>query len=83
MRFHDDDPLFDGIPSGTDFYFVHSYHFLPADNLIGTAVTPYCGEFVSAVRAGNVAGVQFHPEKSQKPGMRLLRNFLSFEAGDA
>lgn len=69
-------PLFDGIPDGSDFYFVHSYHFLPADAGGALATTPYCGSFVSAVAGGNVSGVQFHPEKSGHAGFLLLKNFL-------
>ncbi|MDD5217749.1 MAG: imidazole glycerol phosphate synthase subunit HisH [Candidatus Omnitrophica bacterium] len=68
--------LFDQIPSGTDFYFVHSYHFVPHDPANILAETPYCGRFVSAVMADRVFGVQFHPEKSGKPGFALIRNFL-------
>lgn len=70
------DPLFQEIEPGRDFYFVHSYHFVcrcPDDVL---ARTPYCGDFVSAIRRANIAGVQFHPEKSQRAGFQLLRNFL-------
>lgn len=69
--------LFDQIDSGRDFYFVHSYHMVceNEDNIIAT--TPYCGNFVSAVQKQNIFGVQFHPEKSQKAGFALLRNFLS------
>ena len=70
-------PLFEGINSGTDFYFVHSYHFVPENLESVLATTPYCGGFVSAVGSGNVFGVQFHPEKSSRPGFHLLRNFLS------
>jgi glutamine amidotransferase len=69
-------PLFEGIAAGTDFYFVHSYRFAPAEGESALAVTPYCGGFVSAVSRENVAGVQFHPEKSGRPGFALLRNFL-------
>ena len=69
--------LFDGIPSGADFYFVHSYHFCPEDASHIAARTPYCGGFVSCVRRAHIFGVQFHPEKSQKLGLRLLRNFMS------
>jgi len=72
--------LFDGIESGKDFYFVHSYHFLCAREHNVVARTPYCGGFVSCVQDNHVFGVQFHPEKSQKPGLRLLENFLSTEA---
>ncbi|MBN2311725.1 MAG: imidazole glycerol phosphate synthase subunit HisH [Candidatus Hydrogenedentes bacterium] len=69
--------LFEGVASGTDFYFVHSYHFRCADSADAAACTPYCGGFVSCVHRGPVFGVQFHPEKSQKPGLRLLSNFLA------
>ena len=69
--------LLDGIAPGTDFYFVHSHHFDPADESDILARTPYCGGFVSAVGRGTVFGVQFHPEKSQNPGFALLRRFLA------
>lgn len=69
--------LFRDLPSGKDFYFVHSYALKcrrPGDVL---ATTPYAGGFASAVGRDNIWGVQFHPEKSQKPGFQLLRNFLA------
>jgi glutamine amidotransferase len=72
-----DSPLFRGIASGRDFYFVHSYHFRPRDESNVLARTPYAGGFVSAVQSGSIWGVQFHPEKSQRPGFQLLKNFLS------
>jgi imidazole glycerol-phosphate synthase subunit HisH len=72
-----DSPLFDGIPPGTDFYFVHSFHVECADTTQVLATTPYCESFVSAVQRGRAFGVQFHPEKSQQWGLRLLRNFLA------
>jgi glutamine amidotransferase len=69
-------PLFDGIPNGTDFYFVHSYHLhCPEPNVV--ARTPFCGNFTAVASIGSVTAVQFHPEKSQKPGFRLLTNFLA------
>ncbi len=68
--------LFTEVPDGTDFYFVHSYHLAPSRPADVVARTPYCGGFVSAVASGPVYGVQFHPEKSQKLGFRVLRNFL-------
>lgn len=71
-------PLFRGIGSGKDFYFVHSYRFHCADAADALAATPYCGGFTSAVARGHVMGVQFHPEKSQKTGFALLRNFLEY-----
>jgi glutamine amidotransferase len=68
-------PLFAGIESGSYFYFVHSYYAIPEDPQDIAAVTPYGVEFASAVQRGNVYAVQFHPEKSQEKGLRLLRNF--------
>jgi len=70
-------PLFDGIRPGADFYFVHSYQFQCADAAVVAGTTPYCGGFASVVADRNILGVQFHPEKSQKPGFRLLKNFLA------
>jgi glutamine amidotransferase len=68
--------LFNGIPDNTDFYFVHSYHFVPEDKDVIVATTPYCGEFVSVVCHKNIHGVQFHPEKSVPAGLILLQNFV-------
>jgi glutamine amidotransferase len=70
-------PLFRDIPSGKDFYFVHSYHFVCKNQEDILSLTPYCGNFVSAVNRTNVMGVQFHPEKSLQIGLKLLSNFLS------
>lgn len=70
-------PLLDGVPSGKDFYFVHSYHFAPATETDVIGTTPYCGRFVAAVQRGNVFGVQFHLEKSQRAGFQVLHNFLT------
>jgi glutamine amidotransferase len=71
-----DATLFAGIAPGVDFYFVHGYHLdaVEADDVQGR--TPYCSGFVSAIGRDNLFGVQFHPEKSQKAGFRLLANFL-------
>jgi imidazole glycerol-phosphate synthase subunit HisH len=72
-----DHPLFRDIPDGTDFYFLHSYHLRCRNPGEVLAHTPYCGRWVSAAARGNIQGVQFHPEKSQAMGLKLLRNFLS------
>lgn len=70
--------ILDGIPSGKDFYFVHSYHVVPDDPRSIVAQTPYCGGFASVITGGaKLFGVQFHPEKSQKNGFKLLRNFIA------
>jgi glutamine amidotransferase len=76
-----DAALFQGIPAGTDFYFVHSYQFVPTEAKSQLARTDYCGGFISAVSFGTVFGVQFHPEKSSRHGLRLLRNFLTIRGG--
>lgn len=73
-----DHPLFAGLLPSSDFYFVHSYKFTCTASSDALAQTPYCGGFTSAVARGHVMGVQFHPEKSQKAGFALLRNFLAF-----
>lgn len=75
--FDQDSPLFQGIPTGKDFYFVHSYHFSCLHPQNALAHTPYCGGFISVVGKDNILGVQFHPEKSQRLGFQILRNFLS------
>ncbi len=77
VRYRRDSPLFSAILEGSDFYFVHSYHFKPRKLDDVLAVTPYCGEFVSVVGRANIFGVQFHPEKSQRVGFQLIRNFLA------
>ena len=68
-------PLLDGIADGAHFYFVHSFHAVAErrDDVLG--VTEYGEAFPAIVQRANVAGVQFHPEKSQDAGLRLLRNF--------
>ena len=69
--------LFRGVRPGADFYFVHSFHVDVSDEAQVLARTPYCGQFVSAAERDNVFAVQFHPEKSQKAGFQVLRNFLA------
>jgi glutamine amidotransferase len=71
-----DCPLFDGIPSGTYFYYVHSYHPQPEDDSIVVGRTDYGRRFACAVHRDNVFATQFHPEKSQTAGLRLLTNFV-------
>jgi glutamine amidotransferase len=69
------DPLFHGVESGTEFYFLHSYYFCcndPADEL---AATEYGIPFTSAAKRGAIRGVQFHPEKSHQAGVQVLKNF--------
>src|SRR5258705_564837 len=68
-------PLFSGLETDAKFYFLHSYYFECARSQDVAAVADYGFEFGSAVSAGNVHGVQFHPEKSHHYGIRLLKNF--------
>ena len=69
-------PLFRGIPSGSYVYFVHSFFPKPADESLVAARTIYGETFASAIWKDNVFATQFHPEKSQKIGLQLLKNFL-------
>ena len=73
------DPLVQGIPQGSDMYFVHSYAFYPSDPAHGLGISDYGGTFTSVVGSGACYGVQFHPEKSQRMGQRLLKNFLALQ----
>jgi glutamine amidotransferase len=68
--------LFGGIPDLTDFYFAHSYAFVPDDPAHVLATTVYGIPVTAAVRCGHIWGTQFHPEKSSRAGFRLLRNFI-------
>ncbi|HEV2000474.1 MAG TPA: imidazole glycerol phosphate synthase subunit HisH [Xanthobacteraceae bacterium] len=75
-------PLFEGIslgPRGLHAYFVHSYNLKPADKGDLVAEADYGGAITAAVARGNVAGTQFHPEKSQKLGLAVLANFLRWK----
>ncbi len=71
-------PLLRDVPDGSYVYFVHSYYCAPRDDIVTLATTDYGIDFVSIVACGNVFGVQFHPEKSQNVGLRMLRNFVTF-----
>ncbi|BCX49413.1 imidazole glycerol phosphate synthase subunit HisH [Haloferula helveola] len=74
---HPDDPIWDGLGEAPYFYFVHSYYPEPEDPELVAMWTEYEGvRFASAIRRGNLLATQFHPEKSQQAGLRLLENFL-------
>lgn len=72
-------PLFAGLPAPAYVYFVHSYHAVPADGKVVTAVTQYGGQVTAAVGRGNLQAVQFHPEKSGTVGLKILENFKELE----
>jgi imidazole glycerol-phosphate synthase subunit HisH len=69
-------PVFDEIADGTHAYFVHSFHFAVADNADLLATADYAQALTAAVARDNMVGTQFHPEKSQAAGLRLIANFL-------
>ena len=71
-------PLFDGLSGGTHMYFTHSFALFARNEADVAALTNHGGPVVAAVVRGHVAGVQFHPEKSQAAGARLLTNFLNW-----
>lgn len=75
VRHDENNPLFKDIPQNSYFYFVHSYYAPITDEKNIAGVTEYGVEFISAVSENNIFGVQFHPEKSQKAGLKLLENF--------
>jgi glutamine amidotransferase len=75
LQFHRRPPVFQGVEEGAHFYFVHSYYVAPRDADVVATNTDYGGTFCSSIWRGNVFGVQFHPEKSQAAGLRLLKNF--------
>jgi len=70
-----DAPHLADVPDGSFFYFVHSYHVVPTDKAVAATTTDYGIEFVSSVWKDNVFATQFHPEKSQEMGLRILKRF--------
>ena len=70
-------PLLHDVADGSYAFFVHSYYCVPHDSEIVLATTEYGAEFASIVGRGNIFGAQFHPEKSQSVGLKMLENFAS------
>jgi imidazole glycerol-phosphate synthase subunit HisH len=70
--------IFDGVPSGAHFYFVHSYYPTTTDSSLQVATCTYGVTFPAAIGRGALFATQFHPEKSQRWGLRLLENFAAF-----
>ena len=73
-------PLLAGIEDGAFFYFVHSFYCEPSDEAVVIGETEYGAPYASAIAEGTICGAQFHPEKSQASGLRLLKNFASMMA---
>lgn len=76
VTFTREDRLLKGIPAGSEFYFIHSYYFQcdNSNNILG--ITEHGIIFPSIINNGNIYGVQFHPEKSQESGLKMLKNFI-------
>ncbi len=72
-------PVFKGVPQGSEFYFVHSYYPKPAATKHVACVTEYGFSFASGVAFRNLVAVQFHPEKSGPPGLRIIENFCRWD----
>lgn len=74
---HPEDPVWKGMGEDPYFYFVHSYYPQPEDDSLAAAFCTYGVRFAAAIRRGNLVATQFHPEKSQKLGVKLLENFVA------
>lgn len=77
INFKKDSKLFKDISDGEFFYFVHSYYVSSADDDVVLATTNYSVDFTSVIEKGNLFGCQFHPEKSQAVGLKVLENFIN------
>ena len=75
-------PIFEGVPNGANFYFVHSYYGQPEDHSVVAAETEYGIPFCSFLARGNLVATQFHPEKSGDLGLRIYSNFLRSAGGE-
>jgi glutamine amidotransferase len=78
LKVTNDSPILEGI-DGEYFYFVHSYHVIPDDEKIIAGVCEYGGEVVASLSQNNLFSTQFHPEKSGKSGLKILKNFTNLE----
>ena len=79
IKFTRDCPLFNNLRQNPVFYFVHSYHLVPDSAAMTVATCSYGKDFVVAVQKNNIFATQFHPEKSQTVGLKILANFLSWQ----
>jgi len=79
LNFRNENKIFDGISDKTDFYFTHSYSFELEDSSNEIAFTNYGVKFSSVINRQNIFGTQFHPEKSQSAGIKLIKNFLELK----
>lgn len=82
LTIHKQNPLFINIEQNTNFYFDHSFHMICQNRDIVSSTTSYGIDIVASVQKENIFATQFHPEKSQSNGLKLLRNFLNFVEND-
>ncbi|MBW2085311.1 MAG: imidazole glycerol phosphate synthase subunit HisH [Deltaproteobacteria bacterium] len=83
IRFVQDHPVFSGLDPDHEFYFVHVYYPAPAEESLIVGLTDYGLNFASVVARGSLAAVQFHLEKSGRPGLKILKNFCKWNGKDA
>jgi len=83
VRFLRPHRIFQGLPEGAEYYFVHSYYPAPADATMVVGVTDHGVEFPCAIGWRNLVATQFHPEKSGRFGLQILENFLAWDGSDA
>ncbi|MDD5596428.1 MAG: imidazole glycerol phosphate synthase subunit HisH [Victivallaceae bacterium] len=81
IKIRNANPLMEGVPDGSYFYFVHSYYAAPDEPEATVAGCEYINEFTAIIGRKNVCGTQFHPEKSQKYGLKILENFVGNSQG--
>jgi glutamine amidotransferase len=81
INYKNKNSLFDNISNDSDFYFVHSYHFKTNEDVV-TSTTNYRFNFVSSVNKDNIYAFQFHPEKSQEVGLKIIENFVNLKCHD-
>ena len=79
LFFKNSHPLFNGITTDDHFYFVHSYEFIACKEDDVVATTSHGKNIVAAIAKDNIIGLQFHPEKTQNPGLKIIRNFLKWD----
>ena len=77
LTFQQEHPILKDVAPGSHVYFVHSYHVVPTDPSVIAATSDHGGPFVAMIAKGNLTATQFHPEKSQKVGLQLLKNFAN------
>ncbi len=83
VAFRKDHPVFRGLPQGAEFYFVHSFYPAPSEESWVVGWTHYGFEFCAAIAHQNLVAVQFHPEKSGRPGLQILANFCRWKGNHA